>query len=55
MGAFIRRAVDRALDEEPGDEQRRAAGAFLAATPLPVGEPDELARELEDATERDAP
>jgi len=53
VGAFVRGALDRALAENATAGTRRAAQAFLGAPPLPVGDLDELDRELEDSYERD--
>ncbi len=52
VGAFVRSAVDRALAEDVAADARRAAEAFLAAKPFPVGEPEELEHELERSYER---
>lgn len=52
VGAFVRSAVDRALAGDFAAGPRRAAEAFLAAEALPVGEPEELERELERSYER---
>ncbi len=52
VGAFVRSAVDSALAEDLAAGPRRAAEDFLAADPLPVGEPKELERELERSYER---
>ena len=52
VGAYIREAIDRRLGGED-NPARDAARSFLAAPRLPVGEPDELARELEDIHDRD--
>lgn len=53
VGAFVRSAVNRALAEDAAAGPRAAAEAFLAAETLPVGEPEELERELERSLERD--
>lgn len=52
VGALVRAAIDQALAErhEAGSAM---AEEFLAAEPLPVGEPEHLAREFDDAYERD--
>lgn len=55
VGAFVRSAVDRALAEDVAAGPRRAVEAFLAARPLPVGEPEELESELERSYERHGP
>lgn len=55
VGAFVRDAVDRALAEDRLADSRRSAEAFLDAVPLPVGEPDELAQELEASYARGGP
>ena len=52
VGAFVRSAIDGALREDAGTRYEAAAAAFLDAQPLPVGELDELERELEDTYER---
>ncbi len=52
VGAFVRSAIDRAL-AEGGTSSSRAADEFLDAEPLPVGEPEELDRELERSYARD--
>lgn len=46
VAAVIREAIDRGL---PSSERRRAAAAqrILAAEPVPVGDPEELAAELD--------
>jgi hypothetical protein len=55
VGAVIREAIDRVLDEDADQARREAAAALLAAEPLPVGEPDELERELDGMLDRGAP
>lgn len=55
MGAVIRDAIDRALDEDADVVRREAAASLLAADPLPVGEPDELERELDGMLDRSTP
>ncbi len=52
VGAFVRAALDRALAEDAAAGTRHAAQAFLDAPPLPVGEPEDLDRELERSYER---
>jgi len=52
VGAFVRAAIDKAL-AEPSESSLDAADAFLDAEPLPVGEPEDLGRELERAYARD--
>lgn len=53
VGAVIRSAIDRTLDEQD-DSPAAAAASFLAAPPLPVGEPEDLTREFEESYERSA-
>ena len=52
VGAFVRAAIDKAL-AEPSESSLHAANAFLDAEPLPVGEPEDLGRELERAYARE--
>jgi len=47
VGAVIRAAVDRELEETEEDSRAAAFESFLSAPPLPVGTPEELDRELE--------
>ncbi len=54
VGALVREAVDRALESDR-DADVASAEAFLAAEPLPVGEPEELRDELESALTRAHP
>lgn len=53
VGSLVRDAIDLAV---PGgqDERREAAGAILAAEPMPVPEPGELRGEIEDLRSRRA-
>jgi plasmid stability protein len=51
VGALVRDAVDRVLEGD--DSGMASAEAFLSATPLCVGEPEELGEELESALARD--
>ena len=48
MGSVVRDAIDRELDRGPDPAAMAALESFLAAPPLPVGEPDELDRELDE-------
>ncbi|MDP9134772.1 MAG: hypothetical protein M3N56_08085 [Actinomycetota bacterium] len=48
MGSVVRDAIDRELDHGPDPAAMAALESFLAAPPLPVGEPDELDRELDE-------
>lgn len=52
VGAVIRDAIDRALEDDVDDARRRAAESLLAAEPLPVGEPEELERERDEMLDR---
>ena len=52
VGALVRAAIDGVLASDL-DANSASAEAFLSAEPLPVGEPEELDRELEDAAARD--
>jgi len=53
IGALIRAAIDDALGDDASP--RRAVADFLAAPPLPVGDPEELEREIEAGYARPAP
>lgn len=55
VGALIRDAVDRELDDGPDPVAVAALESFLSAPPLPVGTPEELDRELETMMDRDLP
>lgn len=48
VGSVVRDAIDRELDRGPDPAAMAALESFLAAPPLPVGEPDELDRELDE-------
>ena len=48
VGAVVRDAIDRELQRDDRTQALAALESFLAAPPLPVGEPDELDRELEE-------
>ena len=48
VGSVVRDAIDRELDRGPDPAAMAALESFLAAPPVPVGEPDELDRELEE-------
>jgi Ribbon-helix-helix protein, copG family len=52
VGSVIRAAVDRELEETEEDARAAAFESFLSASPLPVGTPDELDRELETMWDR---
>jgi len=53
IGSVIRAAIDDALEGE--DSPRRAVADFLAAPPVPVGEPDDVEREVETCYDRAGP
>jgi hypothetical protein len=55
VGAVIRKAVDRELDDGPDPTAVAALESLLSAAPLPVGSPEELDRELETMLDRDLP
>jgi hypothetical protein len=48
VGAVVRDAIDHELASDDRTRALAALESFLAAPPLPVGEPDELDRELEE-------
>lgn len=48
VGAVVRQAIDHELARDDRAQALAALESFLAAPPLPVGEPDELDRELEE-------
>jgi hypothetical protein len=52
VGAVIRTAVDRELEEAEKDARAAAFESFMSAPPLPVGTPEELDRELETMLDR---
>ena len=49
VGAVVRDAIDHELDRQDRSAALAALESFLAAPPLPVGTPEELERELEEA------
>jgi hypothetical protein len=51
VGALIRGAIDRLLDEDL-DRRRRAAASLLAADPMPVDDWPKMEREIETMYER---
>lgn len=51
VGALIRGAIDRLLDEDL-DRRSHAAASLLAAEPMPVGDWPELEREIETMYDR---
>ncbi len=55
VGAVIRQAVDRELDDGPDPAAVAALESLLSAAPLPVGTPEELDREVETMLDRDLP
>jgi plasmid stability protein len=54
VGAVIRSAIDRdrAAADERRAAKRAAADSLLAAEPYPIGDPDEIKRELDELNER---
>jgi hypothetical protein len=55
VGAVVRQAIDRELNDGPDPVAIAALESLLSAPPLPVGEPEELDRELETMMDRDLP
>ncbi|HEX2161564.1 MAG TPA: ribbon-helix-helix protein, CopG family [Thermoleophilaceae bacterium] len=49
VGAVVREAIDNELARDDRAPALAALKSFLAAPPLPVGRPDELKRELQEA------
>jgi hypothetical protein len=53
IGAVVREAIDVRLDREEEARRRREAGErLLAAEPIPMGDPEDLKREIEGMYER---
>lgn len=48
VGAVVRDAIDHELERDDRAQALAALESFLGAPSLPVGEPDELDRELEE-------
>jgi plasmid stability protein len=55
VGAVVRKALDRELDDGPDSVAIAALESLLSASPLPVGTPEELDSELESMMDRDLP
>jgi hypothetical protein len=49
VGAVVRDAIDHELERDDRAEALAALESFLAAPPVPVGTPEELKRELQEA------
>jgi hypothetical protein len=52
VGALVRAAIDRELEARSDAVVVAAVESFLAAPPFPVGEPDELDREIDEMYDR---
>lgn len=52
-GALVRESIDRALAEDETDKRQRALESFLAAPPIPVGDWEDIERDIASMYERD--